>query len=243
MDGREATAGGAARLHTERGLARGTTEPAADHSDSERNGKQMIFQTHFRSDSGDYSYFIASAKTRQAAVIDPHGDSLDACERLLDSLEFDLRYTLQTGGVADSPAAAVALRRRFGTSSVVPSDAGAGGALIRAGHGDVVCLGDLDLETLGRPGLPNRRVAYRLDDRVFTGDACIRGESSVLGLPPETLVYRSREVRGSYFGLLALEAGPSDFERGRWRSGEGERYLADLTPPRTTSLPFMPRVA
>jgi glyoxylase-like metal-dependent hydrolase (beta-lactamase superfamily II) len=203
----------------------------------------MIFQAHFRSDSGDYSYLIASVKTRQAAVIDPHGDSLDACERLLESLEFDLRYTLQTGGVKDSPAAAAALRRRFGASTVVPSDAGAGGAMIRVGHGDVLCLGDLDVETLGRPGLPNRRVAYRLDDRVFTGAACVRGESAILCLPPETLVYRSCQVRGSHFGLLALEAGPSAFDHERWRSGRGGRFLANLEPPRTVPVPVMPRVA
>jgi len=204
----------------------------------------MIFQVHFRSRSNDYTYLVASQKTRRAAVIDPHPDSLDACEQLIHSLEFDLRYTLQTGGVPESSEAALALRRRFGASCVVPVDCGAEGAVIRAGHGDVICLGELDVEALGRPGRPNPRIAYRLADRVFTGTACIRGESSILSLPPETLVYRSCEVRGGHFGLLALEAGPSVFERERWRAGEGRRFVPGasserLPPPQ----PLMPRVA
>jgi hypothetical protein len=186
----------------------------------------MISQSHFRSDFGDFSYLLASIRTREAIIVDPHRDALEAYATALESLELDLRYTLHTGGVKASREGADALERSWPCSSIVPADSNSNWDSMRAGHSDVIYLGDLEIECLGRPGLRNHQLAYRISDRVFTGAMCIRGEEAVLALPPETLVYRSCEVRGSHLGLLALEAGAGVYERERWREEKCARDVA-----------------
>lgn len=203
----------------------------------------MVFQVHFRSEIGEYSYLLACVRSREAIIIDPQRDSLEAYEQVLSNRDLDLRYTLRTGEAAESVAAADALRRRWRSSRVVPADSVVAGAVIRVGHGDLLCVGDIEIECLGRPGRPNRSLSYRVGDRVFTGAACIRSEEAILDLPPETLIHRSCEVRGSHFGLLALEAGASLFEREEWRAGEGARFGRALASEHTTQAPSLTRVA
>jgi hypothetical protein len=172
----------------------------------------MMFQVHFRNEVGHFSYVLASRDGDEALVIDPVEDRLEVYAELMDRLGYRLRYTLETGSVPESAKAAMRLCDQLGGSRVVPCDADPQGPAIRVGHGDVLRLAGLDVEAIGRIARPE------------------------LSLPGDTLVYRSQEVRGTHFSLLALEAGATLLERACWRAGEREDAGA-ASRPRLSSPP------
>jgi len=181
----------------------------------------MVFQVRFRSRSGSHSYLVACSESLDAAIIDPMMDVMDSYEQILGTLAFKLRYTLETGGVRGAAEAADRLRSDKGCATVVPCDAKHRDETVHACHRDVIWAGTIAIEVLGRQGLPNKCVSYLIDESVFTGEMVIRAETALLDLPDGTIVYRSYDVRGTHFGLMALERAPSVLDWGRWRSGEG----------------------
>jgi hypothetical protein len=196
----------------------------------------MMFQVHFRNEVGHFSYVLASRDGDEALVIDPVEDRLEVYAELMDRLGYRLRYTLETGSVPESAKAAMRLCDQLGGSRVVPCDADPQGAAIRVGHGEVLRLAGLDVEAIGRIARPNQAISYYVGESVFVGACDLRREAELLSLPGDTLVYRSQEVRGTHFSLLALEAGATLLERACWRAGEREDAGA-ASRPRLSSPP------
>jgi glyoxylase-like metal-dependent hydrolase (beta-lactamase superfamily II) len=177
----------------------------------------MIFQVHFKSGDGSYSYVVAACDSEEAILIDPTEDCIEGYAQLLARLDYTLRYTLETGSVRGASKTARKLSDEWGCSAVVPCDAQRGGSVIRVGHRDELRLARLGIDVVGRPGGLQQEVSFRVDDRIFTGALIIRGEDEIRALPSDTLVYRSREVRGSNFGLLGIESGSGLRDRESWQ--------------------------
>ncbi|MBW2696973.1 MAG: hypothetical protein JRE70_10920 [Deltaproteobacteria bacterium] len=179
-----------------------------------------MFQVHFRSDTGTYSYLVGTDRGHEALVIDPTEDCLEAYTKLCDRLGFRLRYALETGVVAASVKAGVRLEDQWGCRRVVPCDAFRAGDLLRVGHEDRLQIVGLGFEVIGRPGHVQRTVSYSVQDRVFVGAGEVRDDPGLQVLPVDTLVYRSIPRRGTNLGLLGLELGSSSRERARWRAAQ-----------------------
>ncbi len=183
----------------------------------------MIFQFHFSGDDETYSYVVGSSESRDAVIVDPAEACIDEYADLLGRLGYRLRYTLETGALAKSELAANYLAGKWQSQRVVPLHADVGGAPLRVDHGDRLRLVGLDIEVIGRPGEATGAVSYRIGDRVFVGARQVCDEAALLGLPGDLLVYRSRRLRGTHFGLLGLEAGAAPVDRDRWRERVGGR--------------------
>jgi hypothetical protein len=179
-----------------------------------------MFQVHFRNELGYYSYVLASREGDEALIVDPVDDRLETYAEMLDRLGYRLRYTLETGSVPESGKAAHRLCEALGGSRVVPCDSHGVGSRIRVGHGDILRLAGLDVEAVGRIGMPNRSLSYRIGESVFVGSRDLRQEPELLALPADSLIYRSQEIRGTHFGMLALETGATIPERECWRAVE-----------------------
>ena len=134
---------------------------------------------------GTNCYLLEDEHTRAAAVIDPGGDGArieaqlraDGAELkriLLTHSHFD-----HTGGVAELHAAHPdvpvflhpADASRLGSDVFPPI----GAPTVPYGDGDVVKLGDLDIQVLHTPGHTPGGVCLLVGDALFTGDTLFRG--------------------------------------------------------------------
>ena len=134
---------------------------------------------------GTNCYLLEDEHTRAAAVIDPGGDGArieaqlraDGAELkriLLTHAHFD-----HTGGVAELHAAHPdvpvflhpADASRLGSDVFPPI----GAPTVPYGDGDVVKLGDLDIQVLHTPGHTPGGVCLLVGDALFTGDTLVQG--------------------------------------------------------------------
>jgi sulfur dioxygenase len=175
----------------------------------------MIFRQLFEPVSSTYTYLLADETTREALLIDPVVEEVDAYVRLLGEMGLKLLYTLETHVHADHVTAGGALRERLGSRTVVAATGGAPCADVTVVHGDHLRVGSIDLEVRSTPGHTDGCVSYFAGDRVFTGDALLIGgcgrtdfqqgdsgrlyeslHSQVFSLPPDTLVYPGHDYKG-----------------------------------------------
>jgi sulfur dioxygenase len=184
----------------------------------------MIFRQLFETQTSTYTYLIADADTREAALIDPVVEEVETYSRLLRELGLSLKFTLETHVHADHVTAGGALRERFGSQTVVHAHGGAACANVLVHHGDVVQVGGLKIEVRETPGHTDGCVSYVMGDRVFTGDALLIGgcgrtdfqqgdagklfdslHEQIFSLPPDTLIYPGHDYRGRTVSTVAEE--------------------------------------
>ncbi len=172
----------------------------------------MLYQKEFYSSSGSYSYLVGCGEAEGAILIDPTPDLMDTYATHLRSVGREKVFTLETGSVRASREASSAIACSWEGRTVVPCDLAEDVDLIRVGHGDSIELGGISFDVLGRVGRPNDAVSYRFADRVFVGGRRAYEEPELLGLPPETIIYRShsepgenRQVLATSFEVLATE--------------------------------------
>ena len=134
---------------------------------------------------GTNCYLLEDEHTRAAAVIDPGGDGARIEAQLLaDGAELKLillthAHFDHTGGVAELHAAHPdvpvflhpADASRLGSQVFLPI----GAPTVPYGDGDVVKLGDLDIQVLHTPGHTPGGVCLLVGDALFTGDTLFQG--------------------------------------------------------------------
>lgn len=134
---------------------------------------------------GTNCYLLEDEHTRAAAVIDPGGDGARIEAQLLaDGAELKLillthAHFDHTGGVAELHAAHPdvpvflhpADASRLGSDVFPPI----GAPTVPYGDGDVVKLGDLDIQVLHTPGHTPGGVCLLVGDALFTGDTLFQG--------------------------------------------------------------------
>ncbi|MCC7537010.1 MAG: MBL fold metallo-hydrolase [Deltaproteobacteria bacterium] len=177
----------------------------------------MIFRQLFDLESSTYTYLLADERTRRAVIIDPVVEQVDRDAQLLEELDLELVYALDTHVHADHVTGVGRLRERTGCKSVLSERAGTGWADVLVKEGDVIRFGELGLEVRETPGHTDGCLTYvTLDHRMaFTGDALLirgsgrtdfqQGDSKTLyasvhekifTLPDETLLYPGHDYRG-----------------------------------------------
>lgn len=183
----------------------------------------MLFRQLFDRESSTYSYLIADGRRREALLIDPVLEQVERDVAQLAELGLELKLVLDTHTHADHVTGAAALRARTGARTIC----GTGGAacadhLARAG--EVIPLGDLSLHVLATPGHTDDSVSFRMNDRVFTGDALLiraagrtdfqNGDARQLydsitrelfSLPDDTLVYPAHDYKGLSVSTIGEE--------------------------------------
>ena len=183
--------------------------PRAGHRPQplEVHGVSMLDQEEFYSSRGSYSYLVSSRETDGAILIDPTPDLMDIYATHLRRVGREKVFTLETGSVRASREASSAIAGSWEGRTVVPCDLLEDPDLIRVGHGDSIELAGIRLEVLGRLGRPNDAVSYLFSDRVFIGGRRAYEEPELLGLPPETTIYRSHAAPGENRQVLATSLG------------------------------------
>ncbi len=139
-------------------------------------------------------YVLADEASGAAAVIDPGDDVTETLLRLCTDNGWQLRSVFLTHGHFDHIGGVAALQGAIPDLPVYlhPGDADCGQPMKNTAElhnvklwreGDVVPLGNLQVEVLSTPGHTKGSVCLRCQDALFTGDTLFAGECGRTDLP------------------------------------------------------------
>jgi len=203
-------------------------------------GVHVIFRQLFEPVSSTYTYLLGCEISGEALLIDPVVNSIDRDLHLLQSLSLTLAYTVDTHIHADHITAARHLRDRVASKIAAPAIDALPCADVGIVEGVPFRLGSITLDPLHTPGHTDGHFAYRLGDRVFTGDALLidgcgrtdfqNGDAAALyrsiteklfAMPDEVLVYPGHDYHDRRVSSIGQE------KRRNPRLGHG-RTLAEF---------------
>ena len=184
----------------------------------------MIFRQLFEPLSSTYTYLLGCAETGQAVLIDPVIVAIDRDLAEVNRLGLTLAYTLDTHIHADHITAGLELKKRVGSKIAAPAYDRLPCTDVGIEEGKPFQVGGMMLQPLHTPGHTDGHFAYRLVDRVFTGDALLiegcgrtdfqNGDADALyksvkeklfSLPDEVLVYPAHDYEGRHVSSIAQE--------------------------------------
>ena len=144
---------------------------------------------------GTNCYILEDDQTNLAAVIDP-GDEPELIQEALEKEGVEVRYLLLTHGHYDHTTAVPALHRVYPQADIYIHQADANGAgstlfplagevddLKLYDEGDVIRLGDHEIQVLHTPGHSPGSVTLKVEDVLFTGDTLFQGSCGRTDLP------------------------------------------------------------
>lgn len=178
----------------------------------------------FEAESSTYTYLIADASSKEAALIDPVIETFERDLQLVSELNLKLKYTLETHIHADHITGASEIRKRTGALAAVSKESKVECADILLTDGQELNLGLKKIKVITTPGHTNTCISYYFEGMVFTGDALlIRGtgrtdfqqgssanlydsvHQKLFTLPETTRVYPGHDYKGQTASTIALE--------------------------------------
>lgn len=184
----------------------------------------MIFKQLVEPVSSTYTYLIGCRETGQAVLIDPVLPTWQRDVGELHALGLKLAFTIDTHIHADHLTSARKLKRELGSQIAHPAFDNLACADIQIREGAPLAVGSLRIDPLFTPGHTDGHHAYRLGERVFTGDALLidgcgrtdfqNGDARTLyssvhdklfTLPGETLVYPAHDYKDRRVSSIAQE--------------------------------------
>jgi len=170
----------------------------------------MYFRQLLNDETACASYLLGCKSKRTFAVVDPHLDLVDDYIELAAAQGIPIAAVLETHVQADHVSGLPALVERTGATAYLPAGSGVEFEHVALGDGEVVKLGNTEVQAIATPGHAAAHHAYLVTDHV-------RGE--------ETLVrpHRRRAARGR-----RRPARPARCRRAD-RRGDGAHALRSLT--------------
>jgi len=188
----------------------------------------MIFRQLFDPETCTYTYLLADTQTGEAVLIDPVAEQVERDLRLINELNLNLVYCLDTHVHADHVTGAGMLREKTGCRTAVSASAGVACADEGVAHGDQLTFGGQRIEVRETPGHTagclTFIVHYGDQTLAFTGDALfIRGcgrtdfqqgdahalyhsvHTQIFSLPDDAIIYPGHDYKGHHFSTVAEE--------------------------------------
>ena len=184
----------------------------------------MIFKQLFDTKSSTYTYIIASAKGREAIVIDPVIEKTVEYLNLLKDLDLKLVKVLDTHIHADHVTGLNELNKRTNCTKIMGEKSKSEVVDLRVKEDDVIDIDQIKLKVIYTPGHTDCSYSFLMNDRVFTGDTLLingtgrtdfqNGSSkdaynslfnNLLKLPDETLVYPGHDYNGKFSSTIGNE--------------------------------------
>jgi hydroxyacylglutathione hydrolase len=145
----------------------------------------MFFRQLLNDDTACASYLFGCATHGQFAVIDPHVDLVDDYIALAEAQGVPIVAVLETHVQADHVSGLRELVRRTGATAYLPDGTGVAFEHHALADGEVVRLGNTEIEAVATPGHARAHHAYLVTDHrrsdepwlVLTGDALLVGDA------------------------------------------------------------------
>ena len=184
----------------------------------------MIFKQIFDTESSTYTYLIASAKGREAVIIDPVIENVDNYIKVLGELDLKLVKVIDTHIHADHVTGATKLKKATNCTTLMGEHTPADAVEIKVKDGEIIEIDNLKIKSLYTPGHTSDSYSFLLDNYLFSGDTLLingtgrtdfqNGSSkdaynslfnNLLKLPEETLVYPGHDYNGKFSSTIGNE--------------------------------------
>jgi glyoxylase-like metal-dependent hydrolase (beta-lactamase superfamily II) len=184
----------------------------------------MIFKQIFDTESSTYTYLIASAKGREAVIIDPVIENVDNYIKVLGELDLKLVKVIDTHIHADHVTGATKLKKATNCTTLMGEHTPADAVEIKVKDGEIIEIDNLKIKSLYTPGHTSDSYSFLLDSYLFSGDTLLingtgrtdfqNGSSkdaynslfnNLLKLPEETLVYPGHDYNGKFSSTIGNE--------------------------------------
>jgi len=184
----------------------------------------MIFKQVFDTKTSTYTYLIASAKGREAVIIDPVLENVDDYIGLLKEFDLKLVKVIDTHIHADHVTGASKLKQATNCTTIMGEHTPADTVEIKVKDDEIIDIDNLKIRSIYTPGHTSDSYSFLLDNFLFTGDTLLingtgrtdfqNGSSkdaynslfnNLLKLPEETLVYPGHDYNGKYSSTIGNE--------------------------------------
>ena len=184
----------------------------------------MIFKQVFDIKSSTYTYLIASAKGREAVIIDPVLENVDEYINILKELNLKLVKVIDTHIHADHITGASKLKKATSCMILMGEHTPAETVEIKLKDEEIIKLDQLEIKALHTPGHTSDSYSFLMDNHLFSGDTLLingtgrtdfqNGSAKdaynsifnrLLVLPEETLLYPAHDYNGKKVSSLGNE--------------------------------------
>ena len=184
----------------------------------------MIFKQVFDIKTSTYTYLIASAKGREAVIIDPVIENVNKYIQLLKELDLKLVKVIDTHIHADHVTGASKLKKATNCATLMGENTPADSVEIKVKDNEMINIDDLNIKSIYTPGHTSESYSFLLDNHLFSGDALLingtgrtdfqNGNSrdsyhsifdKLLKLPEDTLLYPGHDYNGKKVSTIGNE--------------------------------------
>ena len=184
----------------------------------------MIFKQVFDEKSSTYTYIIASAKGREAVIIDPVIENVESYISILNELELKLVKVIDTHIHADHVTGASKLKQSTNCSTIMGEHTPADTVDIKLKDDDIIKIDQLEIKAMYTPGHTSDSYSFLMNKYLFSGDTLLingtgrtdfqNGSSKdaynsifnrLLKLPEDTILYPGHDYNGKEFSTIGDE--------------------------------------
>ena len=184
----------------------------------------MIFKQLFDQKSSTYTYLIASAKGREALIVDPVIENVAEYINVLKELDLKLVKVIDTHIHADHVTGASKLKDITKCSTIMGDHTPADSVEIKVKDDEYINLDNLKIRAMYTPGHTSDSYSFLMNNLLFSGDTLlINGTgrtdfqngsakdaynsifNKLLKLPEETLLYPAHDYKGEKVSTIGKE--------------------------------------
>ena len=184
----------------------------------------MIFKQVFDVKTSTYTYLIASAKGREAVIIDSVIENVEDYIKILNELDLKLVKVIDTHIHADHITGASKLKEATNCSTLMGEHTPADTVEIKVKDDEIINIDNLKIRSMYTPGHTSDSYSFLLNDHLFTGDTllingtgrtdfqngCSKSAynslfNKILKLPEETFVYPGHDYNGKKISTIGNE--------------------------------------
>ena len=184
----------------------------------------MIFKQVFDKKSSTYTYIIASAKGREAIIIDPVIENVWDYINILNEFELKLVQVIDTHIHADHVTGASNLKVETNCAIVMGQNSPADAVDIKLHDDEILKIDQLEIRAMYTPGHTSDSYSFLMKNLLFSGDTLLingsgrtdfqNGSSKdaynslfnkILKLPEDTLLYPGHDYNGKFVSTIGNE--------------------------------------
>ena len=133
----------------------------------------MIFKQEFDTKTSTYTYIIASAKGREAVIIDPVLENVENYINILKELNLKLVKVIDTHIHADHITGASKLKQVTNCTTIMGEHTPADTVEIKVKDDEIINIDNLKIKSMYTPGHTSDSYSFLLDSYLFTGDTLL----------------------------------------------------------------------